>query len=99
MNIEVTSKNRKTENSMSHSVLAKLVFILIPVILYLGGAYVAIDVKESLVSNENVGIDQVVLGVASFFVRASAIVTFILGIILIYFKSPTENTPKWMVKK
>jgi len=84
---------------LSYSNLAKMVFILVPVLLYLSGAYLAIEVKDSLSATQDATREQFMFALESFSLRAGGIVLFIFGCIKIFLHKPSETTPKWMVKR
>lgn len=93
------SINNPDPKPMNWSNIAKIVVVLVPVLLYLCGAYLAVEVKASLSPSEVPTTEQFMFAIQSFSLRATGIVLFIFGCIKIFFRKPIESTPKWMVKK
>lgn len=85
---------------LSYSLIAKLLFILLPIAIYALGYFLALDTKEALKasSSSSVSSDMVIMGLASFQLRMVGIISFVLGLLRVLNGAPGLDSPKWMVK-
>lgn len=83
----------------SYSILAMLLMVGIPTLLYIATAVLSVKMRESLQQGDVQNIADLATGGGLFMMRIGSIVLGVLGAFVAIFGSPKESMPKWMVRK
>lgn len=82
-----------------YSLLAMVLMIGVPLLMYLFAATQSVDMREALKPGVAPNVLDVAMGGGLFVMRIGAIVFGVLGTLLALFGAPKETAPKWMRRR
>lgn len=92
------SSSNVTKQELEYSNLAILLFIGLPILIYLVSAMMTKDLSGSINLNGQPKVDEFATALFLFCMRIGSIVLACIGVYKSFFTIPNEKTARWMVK-